>query len=40
MCWDPILEAFIEDDLSVEQITARGFDKDTVVRILEMGETQ
>jgi len=33
---DPILEAFIEDDLSVEQITARGFDKDTVVRILEM----
>jgi NAD+ synthase (glutamine-hydrolysing) len=33
---DPILAAFIEDDLSVEQITARGFDKDTVVRILEM----
>jgi NAD+ synthase (glutamine-hydrolysing) len=33
---DPILEAFIEDDLSVEQITERGFDKDTVVRILEM----
>jgi len=33
---DPILEAFIEDDLSVEQITALGFDKDTVVRILEM----
>jgi NAD+ synthase (glutamine-hydrolysing) len=33
---DPILEAFIEDDLSVEQITARGFDKATVVRILEM----
>ena len=33
---DPILEAFIEDDLSVEQIMARGFDKDTVVRVLEM----
>ncbi len=33
---DPILEAFIEEDLSVEEITARGFDKDTVVRILEM----
>jgi NAD+ synthase (glutamine-hydrolysing) len=33
---DPILEAFIEDDLSVDEITARGFDKDTVVRILEM----
>ena len=33
---DPILEAFIEDDLSVAEITARGFDRDTVVRILEM----
>ncbi len=33
---DPILEAFIEKDLSVEQITARGFDRDTVIRVLEM----
>ena len=33
---DPILEAFIEEDLSVAQITERGFDRDTVVRILEM----
>ncbi len=33
---DPILEAFIEDDLSVAEITARGFDRDTVLRILEM----
>ena len=33
---DPILEAFIEEDLSVDEITARGFDHDTVVRILEM----
>ena len=33
---DPILEAFIEDDLSVAEITARGFDRDTVIRILEM----
>ncbi len=33
---DPILEAFIEEDLSVAEITARGFDRDTVVRILEM----
>jgi len=33
---DPILEAFIEDDLSVAEITDRGFDRDTVVRILEM----
>jgi len=33
---DPILEAFIEDDLSVAEITQQGFDRDTVLRILEM----
>ena len=33
---DPILEAFIEEDLSVEEITKRGFDRDVVIRILEM----
>ncbi|MDG2107308.1 MAG: NAD+ synthase [Woeseiaceae bacterium] len=33
---DPVLEAFIEEDLSVTEITKRGFDQDTVVRILEM----
>ena len=33
---DPILEAFIEDDLSVAEITERGFDHETVVRILEL----
>ena len=33
---DPILEAFIEEDLSVAEITARGFDRDTVIRVLEM----
>jgi len=33
---DPILEAFIEDDLSVDQITARGFDRETVGRILDL----
>jgi len=33
---DPILEAFIEEDLSVAEITERGFDRDMVVRILEM----
>ncbi len=33
---DPILEAFIEEDLSVAAITARGFDRETVIRILEM----
>lgn len=33
---DPILEAFIEEDLSVEQISARGFDRATVGRILAL----
>ncbi len=33
---DPILGAFIEEDLSVEQIVERGFDFDLVVRILTM----
>ena len=33
---DPILEAFIEDDLSVDQIAARGFDRATVGRVLGM----
>jgi NAD+ synthase (glutamine-hydrolysing) len=33
---DPILEAFIEEDLSVEEITVRGFERETVIRVLEM----
>jgi NAD+ synthase (glutamine-hydrolysing) len=33
---DPILEAFIEEDLSVEEIAARGFDRDVIIRVLEM----
>jgi NAD+ synthase (glutamine-hydrolysing) len=33
---DPILEAFIEADLSVAEITAKGFDRDVVIRVLEM----
>jgi len=33
---DPILEAFIEEDLSVADIVARGFDRDTVIHILEL----
>lgn len=33
---DPILEAFIEQDLSVAEIAELGFDRDTVIRILEM----
>ncbi len=33
---DPILEAFIEDDLSVAEITERGFERAVVIRVLEM----
>lgn len=33
---DPILEAFIERDQSVEQISAAGFDHETVVRVLQL----
>jgi NAD+ synthase (glutamine-hydrolysing) len=33
---DPILEAFIEDDLSVEEICERGFDRTVVARVLDM----
>jgi NAD+ synthase (glutamine-hydrolysing) len=33
---DPILEAFIEEDLSVDEICARGFDRATVGRILDL----
>jgi NAD+ synthase (glutamine-hydrolysing) len=33
---DPILEAFIEEDLSVDEIEARGFDRSTVARVLDL----
>lgn len=33
---DPILEAFVEDDLSVDEICARGFDRAVVARVLDM----
>jgi NAD+ synthase (glutamine-hydrolysing) len=33
---DAILEAFIEDDLSVDEIVARGFDRAVVGRVLDM----
>jgi NAD+ synthase (glutamine-hydrolysing) len=33
---DPILEAFIEEDLSVGEICARGFDRATVGRVLDL----
>lgn len=33
---DPILEAFIEEDCSVEEIVGRGFARETVLRVLGM----
>ena len=33
---DPILEAFIEEDLSVDEICARGFERAVVTRVLNM----
>ncbi|MEX0707879.1 MAG: NAD+ synthase [Woeseia sp.] len=33
---DAILEALIEEDLSVDEITARGYDRAVVIRVLEM----
>ena len=33
---DPILEAFIEDNRSVDEIVELGFERTTVTRVLEM----
>jgi NAD+ synthase (glutamine-hydrolysing) len=33
---DPILEAYIEDDASVDELVAQGFDRDTVARIVRL----
>ncbi|MGB5246683.1 MAG: NAD+ synthase [Woeseia sp.] len=33
---DPILEALIEEDLSVDEIAARGFERAIVIRVLEL----
>ncbi|MEZ5458751.1 MAG: NAD(+) synthase [Steroidobacteraceae bacterium] len=33
---DPILEAFIEEDLTVDEIVARGFERATVGRVLDL----
>jgi NAD+ synthase (glutamine-hydrolysing) len=33
---DPILEAFIEEDLSVDEIEARGFDRATIGSVLDL----
>ncbi len=36
---DPILEAFIEEDLSVNEIAQRGFEREVVIRVLQMVQT-
>jgi NAD+ synthase (glutamine-hydrolysing) len=33
---DPILEGFIEEDLSVDELEARGFDRATAARVLDL----
>ena len=33
---DPIIEAYVEDDLGAEEIVQRGHDRDTVDRVLAM----
>jgi len=33
---DPILKAYVEDDVTVDQIVAMGFDNDTVTRIVRL----
>jgi NAD+ synthase (glutamine-hydrolysing) len=33
---DPILEAYVEDDASVEELVAAGFDRDTVERVVRL----
>src|SRR5690606_13904517 len=33
---DPILEAYVEDGLDAEEIVARGFDRNTVLRVVTL----
>jgi len=33
---DPILKAYVEDDVTVDQIVAMGFDRDTVKRVIRL----
>jgi NAD+ synthase (glutamine-hydrolysing) len=33
---DPILKAYVEDDLAIAQIIAMGFDRDTVIRVARL----
>jgi NAD+ synthase (glutamine-hydrolysing) len=33
---DPVLKAYVEDDMTVDQIVAMGFDRDTVAKIVQL----
>ena len=33
---DPILKAYVEDDVTIDQIIAMGFDRDTVTRVIRL----
>ena len=33
---DPILKAYVEDDLAIDQIIAMGFDRDIVIRVARL----
>jgi len=33
---DPIVKAYVEDDLAIDQIVAMGFDRDTVIRVARL----
>jgi len=33
---DPVLKAYVEEDRSVEEIVAMGFDRDTVARVVDL----
>jgi NAD+ synthase (glutamine-hydrolysing) len=33
---DPILKAYVEDDLSIEEIISLGFDEDVVKRVIRL----
>ena len=33
---DPILKAYVEDDLAIDQIIAMGFDRDTVIKVARL----
>ncbi len=33
---DPILKAYVEDDLAIDQIVAKGFDRDTVIKVVRL----